>query len=154
MKGQFSETAVGQMVSQVFSFGPKQAVKVGDTWTRTDKMATGVGDAAVKQTFKLTGVEGGVAKIGVTADMTFKADDAGFPGLPDGVKITKFDMKADKIAGTVLFDTKAGRLKEGKQDMNLNGALTMSAAGMDIDVTMKIKGVQTTTVTDKNPVVD
>jgi hypothetical protein len=154
MKGQFSEAAVGQMVSQVFSFAPKKAVKVGDTWTRTDKMPTGVGDAAVKQTFKLAGVENGVAKIGVTADMTFKAADAGFPGLPPGVKVSKFDMKADKIAGTVLFDAKAGRLKETKQDMNLNGAITMSANGMDIEMTMKIKGVQTTTVTDKNPVVD
>lgn len=155
MKAQFSETAVGQMVSQVFSFAPTKAVKVGETWNRTDKVPTGgFGDASVKQKFKLDSVTGGVAKLGLEGDMTFKAGDGAIPGLPEGVKVTKFDLKADKITGTVLFDTKAGRLKETKQNMSFNGTIAMSANGMDIEMKMKIKGTQTATVTDKNPTKD
>lgn len=155
MKAQFSETAVGQMVSQVFSFAPAKPVKVGDTWNRTDKIPTGgFGDASVKQKFKLDSVTGGVAKLGLEGDMSFKAGDAAFPGLPPGVKVSKFDIKADKITGTVLFDTKTGRLKEAKQNMSFNGTIAMSANGMDLEMKMKIKAVQTATVTDKNPTKD
>ncbi|MBM3981671.1 MAG: hypothetical protein FJ304_15620 [Planctomycetes bacterium] len=155
MKTQFSETAVGQMVSQVFSFAPAKAVKVGDTWNRTDKVPTGgFGDASVKQKYKLDSVTGGVAKLGLEGDMSFKAGDGAIPGLPEGVKVTKFDLKADKITGTVLFDTKAGRLKETKQNMSFSGTIAMSANGMDLEMKMKIKGTQTATVTDKNPTKD
>jgi hypothetical protein len=155
MKTQFSETAVGQMVSQVFSFAPAKAVKVGDTWNRTDKVPTGgFGDASVKQKYKLDSVTDGVAKLGLEGDMSFKAGDGAIPGLPEGVKVTKFDLKADKITGTVLFDTKAGRLKETKQNMSFSGTIAMSANGMDLEMKMKIKGTQTATVTDKNPTKD
>ncbi len=155
MKAQFSETAVGQMVSQVFSFAPPKPVKVGDTWNRSDKVPTGgFGDATVKQKFKLDSVTDGVAKLGLEGDMAFKPGDGAFPGLPPGVKVTKFDLKADKITGTVLFDTKTGRLKETKQNMSFNGTIAMSANGMDLEMKMKIKAVQTATVTDKNPTKD
>lgn len=153
MKGQFSEATVGQMFSQVFAFAPDKAVKVGDTWTRTDKMPAGGFEATVKQKYKLDSVTNGVAKIGLTGDLAFKAGD-GFPGLPQGVTVDKFDMKAEKFTGSVLFDTKAGRLTENKSDMTLNGGMTLAAGGQKIEMTMKIKAKQTATVTDKNPIKD
>jgi len=153
LQAQLSEGAVSQMISQVFSFGPDKPVKVGDTWNRDEKVPAGGFEATVKQKFKLDSVTGGVAKIGLTGDMVFKAG-GGIPGLPPGVKVDKFDMKADKFAGTLLFDTKTGRLTENKQDMNMNGAITLSANGQTIDMTMKIKVQQNTVVTDKNPIKD
>lgn len=155
MKGQFSDATLGSMVSQVFSFAPKKAVKVGETWTRTDKMnAAGVGEAEVKQKYKLESVANGVAKLAVEADLKFKQGDGGLPGLPEGIKVSKFDLKADKFTGSAAFDTKLGRLTESKQNMSINGAITMSANGMDIELKMKIKGTTTATVTDKNPITD
>lgn len=153
MKQQFSEATVGQMVSQVFAIGPGKPVKVGESWTRTNKMPAGGFEAAVKEKYTLSGVTDGVAKIGVAMDMTFKAGDT-FPGLPDGVTVEKFDMKADKFTGTLLFDTKAGRLTENKTAGDIDGAMTISAGGNKVDMTMKIKMKQATTVTDKNPVKD
>jgi hypothetical protein len=154
LKGQFSETSVSQMVSQVFSFVPKNAVKVGDTWTSTTKIpAGGLGDATVKQKFKLDSLDNGSAKITIDGDLTFKEGDGTLPGLPEGVKISKFNMKADKYKGTILFDTKLGRMKESKLNMDLAGSITLSA-GVDIEVKMKIKSLQTTTVTEKNPTKD
>jgi hypothetical protein len=153
MKQQFSEASVGQMFSQVFAFAPDKAVKVGETWTRSEKMPAAGLEASVKQKFKLDSVKDGVAKIGLTGDLSFKAGNA-FPGLPEGIAVDKFDMKAEKFAGTLLFDTKAGRLTENKTDMDLDGSMTLAAMGQKIEMTMKIKAKQTATVTDKNPVKD
>ncbi len=153
MKQQFSEGAVKQMFSQVFTFAPDKPVKVGESWTRTDKLPAAGLEAVVKQKYKLESVSDGVAKIALTGDMSFKAGDA-FPGLPEGVQVSKFDMKADKFAGTLLFDTKAGRLTENKIDKDMKGEMTIGIAGQMIDMSMKIKARQTTTIGDKNPVVD
>jgi hypothetical protein len=153
MKQQFSEASIGQMFSQVFAFAPDKAVKVGETWTRSEKMPAAGLEASVKQKFKLDSVKDGVAKIGLTGDLSFKAGNA-FPGLPDGVAVDKFDMKAEKFEGILLFDTKAGRLTENKTDMDLDGSMTLSAGGNKVEMTMKIKAKQTATVTDKNPVKD
>ena len=155
MKGMFSEATVGQMFTQVFVFGPDKPVKPGDTWSRTDKVPTGgFGDGTVKQKFTLKSVSGGVAAIDLTGDVSFKAGDGAIPGLPPGVKVTKFDMKADKFTGTLNFDTAAGRLKDAKQTMNIGGTIGISANGQDLEMKMKMKITQNTTVTDKNPVKD
>jgi hypothetical protein len=156
MGAQLSEGAVGQMVSQVFTSVPKGGAKVGESWTRTTKVPTGgFGDAAVKEKYTLESASDGVAKIAVKGDMTFKlGDKGGFPGLPPGVKISRFDMKADRYTGTQLFDLKTGRLREGTQDMAMKGTMAMSANGMDIELSMKIKAKTTTTISEKNPIVD
>lgn len=83
MKQQFSEQAVGQMFSQVFSFSPSKPVKIGDTWSRSDKLSVGGLDTVVKQKYKLEGVTGGIAKMGWTGDVTFKAG-AAFAWAPGG----------------------------------------------------------------------
>ncbi|HEX4611440.1 MAG TPA: DUF6263 family protein [Urbifossiella sp.] len=155
MQTQLSEGAVGQMVSQAFTSVPPGPVSAGDTWSRTTKVpAAGIGDATVKEKYTFDGVSNGLAKILVVGDMSFKAGKGGLPGLPPGVKISKFDMKADKYTGTQTFDMKAGRLKEGKLDMSMKGSMSMSANGQDIEMTMRIKAKQSTTITDKNPAVD
>jgi hypothetical protein len=155
METQFSEATVGQMVSQAFTSVPKGPVKAGDTWSRTTKApAAGFGDATVKEKYTLESVSNGTAKIALEGEMKFKAARGSLPGLPPGVKISKFEMKADHYSGTQLFDLKASRLKEGKMDMVMRGSFAMSANGMDIDMKMRIKAKQTTTITDKNPAVE
>jgi hypothetical protein len=153
MKQQFSEEAVKQMFSQVFAFAPDKPVKVGESWTRTDKMPTAGVEATVKQKYKLESVSNGVAKIAVSGDLSFKAGK-GFAGLPEGVEVSKFDMKADKYTGTLLFDTKAGRLTENKLDMDMRGDMTIGVGGQSVEMSMKIKARQNTTVSDKNPAKD
>jgi hypothetical protein len=153
MKQQFSEEQMSRMFTEVFAFGPSKPVKVGDTWSRTDKMSVSGMEAVVKTKYKLDGVTNGIAKLALTGDMTFKAG-AGLPGLPEGVKVDNFDMKAEKFVGTMQFDTKAGRLTESKQDVDMNGSMTIAAAGQKIDMTMKIKMKQTVTIDDKNPLKD
>jgi hypothetical protein len=151
MKQQFSEATIRQMFSQVFSFGNNKPVKVGDTWPRTEKMAVGGLDAAVKMKYKLDSVSDGIAKLGWTGDLTFKAG-AALPGLPEGVKVDNFEMKVDKFGGTTKFDTKIGRMAESTQDATMNGSMTLELGGQKIDLTMKIKMKQNMNVVDKNPI--
>jgi hypothetical protein len=153
MKQQFSEDSLKQMFSQVFAIAPDKPIKVGETWSQDLKMPTAGLDAVVKQKFKLESVSNGVAKIALSGDMSFKAGK-GLPGLPEGIEVKKFDMKADKYSGTLLFDTRAGRLSENKSDMDIKGDISMGLGGQMIDMTMNIKARQTTTISDKNPVVD
>jgi hypothetical protein len=153
MQQQFSEATMSQMFSQVFSFGNNKPVKLGDTWSRTEKMTVGGLDTVVKMKYKLDSINSGIAKMGWTGDLTFKAG-AGLPGLPPGVKIDNFEMKADKFGGVTKFDTKIGRLTESTQDADLNGSMTLAAGGQKIDMTMKIKVKQTLNIDDKNPIKD
>jgi len=150
---QFSEGVVGQMVSQVFASTPPGAVKVGDTWSRTTKVpAAGLGDAVVKEKFTLESVSNQVAKIGVTGEMSFKQGKGGVPGLPPGFKVSKFAMKADQYKGNQTFDLTAGRLRDSAVDMGMKGSMEISANGMDLAMTIRVKVKQSVKVTDKNPV--
>jgi hypothetical protein len=153
MKQQFSETTMSQMFSEVFSVGTSKSVKVGETWTRGEKMEVAGLDASVKVKYKLDSVTSGVANIGMTGDVTFKAGGA-LPGLPEGVKIDSLDMKADKYVGKLKFDTQAGKLKENNQDSDMAGSMSMSAMGQKISVTMKINMKAKVTIEDKNPIKD
>lgn len=153
MKQQLSEATMSQMFSQVFSFAPSKPVKVGETWSRSEKMTVSGMDAVVKMKYKLDSVSSDIAKLGLTGDMTFKAG-AALPGLPEGVKVDKFDLKAEKFTGTMKFDTKAGRLSESITNADMNGTMSLAFAGNKIDVTMKIKLKAEVTLDDKNPIKD
>jgi hypothetical protein len=153
MKQSFSEDSMRQMFGMVFSFGTNKPVKIGDKWDRNEKMSISGMEATVKQKFKLDSVDSGIAKLSFTGDMEFKAGGA-LPGLPEGVKVDKFDMKAEKFGGGMKFDTKLGRLTESTQDMVLDGSMSVGIAGQMLDVGMKIKGKTVVTIVDKNPVKD
>ena len=153
MKQQFSEQNVKQMFTDVFSFAPNKPVKVGDTWPRTEAMSFGGLDASVKMKYKLESLTDSVAKMGYTGDMTFKVGDT-LPGLPDGFKVDKLDMKTEKFAGTLKFDTKTGRVTEGTQDADMKGSMTIAFAGQKIDMTMTIKVKSKVTLAEKNPIKD
>ena len=153
MRQQFSEAALKQMYAQVFSFGNSKPVKVGDSWPRTDKMAVGGFDVEAKLKYKLDSVNSGIAKIILSGDMSMKAGDT-LPGIPEGIKVEKFDMKVEKFGGTMKFDTKTGRLTENVQDADMNVEMTMSLAGQKHDATMKIKTKTKVTIDEKNPIKD
>jgi hypothetical protein len=128
-------------------------VKTGDTWQREDKMSVSGLDATTKMKYKLDSVSNGVANLSWKGDMGFKGGK-GFPGLPEGLTIDKFDMKADKFEGKIKFDTKLGRLVDSKQDADVKGAIGFSLMGQKLDMKMDIKMKQTVTIEDKNPIKD
>jgi len=150
--GLFGEAPVREMVAMPFSLLPEKPVKVGDTWTRDEKMELQGLDVKGKDTFKLDSAAGGTAKVSMKSDLSIKAGAAGASGLP--FKVKKLDMKAEKATGGYTFDMTAGRLKDSTQDVVINGSMTVDAGGQALTITMKIKMKQTVAISDKNPVTD
>jgi hypothetical protein len=153
MQMMVSDSAARMMFTQVFIPLPTKPIKVGDSWTLTDKVPlSGLGDLTSKTKLTLDTVETGVAKIKIGGEVSFKPGKGEVKGLP--IKITKADLKSEKFTGTHTFDTKAGRLKESKQEMTVKGTFTISAGGQEIEAGIVQKSTTTLTVTDKNPVTD
>ncbi|MBL8867288.1 MAG: hypothetical protein JNK93_17155 [Planctomycetia bacterium] len=143
-------------IEDVFRCGPDRAVKVGDSWKRDESIPLGpLGELSMKQEYKLAkskdAIEeityGGEAKYGPPKDAA-----AGGGGLP--FTVAKADLKTDKFSGTLLFDSKAGRTKENKVEMNLSGTMSVKVGELEVDMDLKQKLVTKTTLTEKSPVDD
>ncbi|VTR99117.1 Uncharacterized protein OS=Niabella soli DSM 19437 GN=NIASO_09635 PE=4 SV=1 [Gemmata massiliana] len=146
------ENAVRVMFSQVLVPAPSDKVNTGHKWSRTDKVPLpGLGDLTNKTQFTLDSVKNDVATIKTTADVTFKAAGGG-GALP--FKITKADLKSDEVKGTILFDTKGGRLKSSDATMKLKGSMTIEVQNMEIEAELEQKMVTKTEILEKNPVKD
>ena len=144
-----SEDTVKVSVEDLFSPGPGKPVKPGDKWTRDTKLPLGpLGNFALAARYTLDSLDGPTAKVSYDADAVFTPGKGG-GGLP--FEITKGELKADKYTGTLTFDTAAGRLRGTTQEVSLGGALTVSAGGMEIELTFKQQVKATGTVTDKMP---
>lgn len=145
-----SDASVKAMFGQVFIPLPSQAVKVGDTWNRTENIPlSGLGNLTSKTKLTLDSHENNLAKIKLSAEVTFKPGKGDIKGLP--IKITKADLKSDKFSGYHTFDTKLGRLKDSRQEMTIKGSFTISAGGQEIEAGIGQKSVTTVEVSDKNP---
>lgn len=150
MKMMVSESTTKAMFGQVFIPLPSKSVKIGDTWNRTENIPlSGLGDLTSKTKLTLDSHENNLAKIKLSAEISFKPGKGDIKGLP--IKITKADLKSDKFSGYHTFDTKLGRLKDSKQEMTIKGTFTISAGGQEIEAGIGQKSVSTVTVTDKNP---
>ena len=149
VKAAASEDSLKVTIEDLFSPGPDKPVKPGDKWTRETKLGLGpLGNFTVNARYTLDGLDGAVATVVYDADASFTPGKGG-DGLP--FQITKGELKADKYEGTMRFDTAAGRLKETTQTVKLAGTLTVSAAGMEIELTFNQAIKATGTVTDKDP---
>lgn len=147
------EAAVKQGLNDTFALVPGGVAKVGGTWKRKDSLPlAGIGDVAVASTYKLDKVDGDVAAVSWTATGTFKAGDGTLPGLP--VKLSKADLKIEKLTGAYTFDLTNGRLKAAKTNMEMAGTMTFSANGKDVSMEVKQKMTQTATLSEKNPTKD
>ncbi len=144
-----NEDTLKVAVEELFNPGPGKPVAAGDKWTRETKLPLGpLGSFLLNARYTLDSLDGATAKVSYDGDGTFTPGKGG-AGLP--AEIVKGDLKADKYTGTLTFDTAAGRLRASTQEVNLGGALTLSANGMEIELTLKQQQKGTSTVTDKMP---
>ena len=129
-----TEDALKMGLQDLFGFVPDGPVKAGDTWKKEYKAPLGpLGEFAVTGAFKYAGPADGLEKVTYTAEARFSPPQAGADGgLP--FTITKGELKADKFEGTLLFDPKAGRLKEGRSEAKFGGKMTVSVNGMELEM--------------------
>ena len=152
-KGLLPEAVVKQGLNDTFALVPGGVTKVGGTWKRKDSIPlAGLGEVGVASTYKLDAVTNDVAAVSWTAIGTFKAGDGNLPGLP--VKLSKADLKIEKLSGSYSFDLPKGRLTQSKTTMEMSGTMTFSANGKDVSMDVKQKMTQTATISEKNPTKD
>jgi hypothetical protein len=151
VKGLFPESVIKQAMNDTFALVPGGVAKVGGTWKRKDTVPlAGLGEVSVAATYKLDSVKDGVAAVSWTGDGTYKPGDGTLPGLP--LKLSKADLKIEKLAGSYSFDVTAGRLKATKTGMEMSGSLTFAANGKEVTLDVKQKLTQSATLSDKSPV--
>jgi hypothetical protein len=149
-KATMTEDNLKMGVQELFGFVPQEPVKPGDTWKREYKMSLGpIGEFAMTGHFKYAGSADGLEKVTYTADAKFSppgADaDAGLP-----FAFTKGELKAEKFEGTLLFDPKAGRPKEGRSEARFGGKLTVSVNQMEVEMDFRQALTTVTTVSASN----
>jgi hypothetical protein len=149
-KATMNQDTLKMGVQDLFGFVPDEPVKPGDTWKRKYDMSLGpIGRFGMNATYKYAGPAEGAEKVTFTADAKFSPpDDGADGGLP--FTITKGDLKAEKFEGTLLFDAKAGRLKESKTETKMGGKLTASINGMEVEIEFKQNLKVTATVSTNN----
>jgi hypothetical protein len=150
VKGLFPESVVKQGVNDTFALVPGGVAKVGGTWKRKDSVPlAGLGEVSTASTFKLDAVNGDVAAVSWTATGTFKVGNGELPGLP--VKLSKADLKIEKLTGSYSFDLTTGRLKGSKTTMEMAGSMTFAGNGKEVEMDIKQKLTQSATLSEKNP---
>jgi hypothetical protein len=143
------EAVIKQMFTDTFALVPGGVAKVGGTWKRTDAIPMpGLGEVTTASTFKLDSVKDDAASVSWTATGKFKLGDGTIPGA----KISKADLKIEKLSGGYTFDVQAGRVKSSKTAMEMSGSMTFEANGQEVSVDMKQKLTQSATISDRNPI--
>jgi len=141
VRDQFNTTKMKEAMKQRMEQLPKDAIKPGDTWQRTEKNNFGAGQIMtfeVKYTY-----EGTVEKDGRTLDkITAKAQTVKFalepnPALPLTLKSS--DLKIEESDQTILFDRKLGQAVENKEVVRIAGDILFEAQGMQLPSKLDLK---------------
>jgi hypothetical protein len=149
----FPETGVRAHFHQAFIPLAGDKTPKGEKWSSANTTELwGLGKLTTETQYRLEGTENNIATIRSTAETEMKPGDE-TDKLP--FKITKTKLKSDTFNGTILFDTKTGRLKSSTTVLLLNGTMTMldtkqKPFEMKLDVFLMTKVV----LSDKNPVRD
>lgn len=134
MEAQFGTSAIKQSMSQMTGFFPDEPVKVGDTWTKSNKIESGM-SMVIETIYTLKERKNGIAYIDFTAKVTSDPDAKGIEMM--GMQM-KYDL-AGTQSGTIQVDEKTGWTKETKGKQEMKGKMNMSggptgemSADMDI----------------------
>ena len=147
--GMLPEAVFKAGVEDLFGFLPADKVRAGDGWKRDTKLPMGpVGDFKVTAKYTYAGPADGAEKLAVTADMEYAppAEDEGLPFRVKGGSLT-----AEKYEGTILFDPKAGRVKESAVRVAVSGKLTLGIGGNQVEMELKQKITTKAVLSDTPP---
>jgi hypothetical protein len=147
--GMFSEDGLKQMILQLGLKVPKDTVAPGDTWSqRSDVPMQAIGTQRIDRTFRYQGPDPKAGKNLERIDLTTQVELRPDPKL-EGIKNVRTTAQEGK--GTYLFDNSAGRVADSSVTEKLVMVGTVSAGGINIDVT---NGNETTTTMKLVPAAD
>jgi len=148
LKDILNDDAFKQMVDPTFSALPTADELKKKEWTREAVLNMGpIGKYKTTYTYKYDGKDASKKdqdKISVKAKLEYTKPDAkAGANLPFKIEDAKLESK--KSSGTILFDTKAGRISSSTMDLEIAGNLKIAIGGMSTPVDL----TQTQTVTVK-----
>jgi hypothetical protein len=148
----FTPDSLKQIADETFAMVPPKPVAKGDTWTLEHKVPLGaMGAFNTKSVYTLEGQSDGIDKIKV--ETTYGKHEP--PGVTAGAlpfKFKKFDLKASKSTGTILFNTKTGRVESTSQEAKVEGRVIADANGKELDIDLVQDRKETSKTSDENPV--
>ena len=136
-----SEDALKQMADPSFAAIPGKDVAKDETWKQTSKLNLGpIGTYDTTYEYKYLGKDDKnkeLDKIGVTTTLKYAppAGDTVGAGLPFKIKDAKLEGK--NATGTILFNSKEGRLDSSEMNLTLDGALDIEIGGQTTKVDLK-----------------
>jgi len=143
------ESTVRQIVTVMFVPTPAKAVKVGDSWERTDRIKLGaLGEMTTDSKLTLKEVKDGEATVEVGGAATLKLGEGG-GGLP--FKVVKSDLKIEVYKGRYAFDLRAGRARESTTELLTKGTYTIDSGGEETDIAVRQNQTTVIKISDKNP---
>ncbi len=119
---QFGQSAVKENMSRMFAFYPDTPVGVGDSWSSTAKLATGI-PMVVDNQCRVTGIKDGKVSLDVKSKIEPNKDER-------ITQIMGMDMYYDihgTQEGTIVLDSLSGWLVEGQLVQNFDGSVKVTS---------------------------
>jgi hypothetical protein len=148
-KGLISEKLMQSWASLNFDFLPGKAVNQDDNWRKNlDIPVPALGAITINSVFTLGDKRG--QRHTITFKDTFDLK-AGGTEIQPGVKLVDFKATKNQSKGKLTFDAGKGHLIMMERSLPLNGTLTFSANGMEIDADLTSTETRTTQWHDNKP---
>lgn len=139
--------AVG--IAEFFRTAPDKPVRVKDTWKRDFKypLGGGLGSLKMDAEYKFAKSADGGDTVTWSAKTKYEVGEGG-GDLP--FTFTGGELTAEEFTGEYVFDSKLGRLKSNSSRAKINGTLTLSVQGKEIEMKLKQNIKTTCTFSDKS----
>lgn len=126
---QFSDTAIHNMLQQLFNVYPNKPVKIGDTWTSKSESAISFLNAASDNTYKLVSVSNGIAHIEINSNLV--------SGAADNPEIKGLNMRGTQT-GTLDIEISTGLIVDYKLTRHMDGDMDMMGMSAPTTITSDV----------------
>jgi hypothetical protein len=155
LKQILSEDALKQMADPSFAAIPNKEVKKGETWKRESKLNLGpIGSYENLYEYTYEGKDEknkDLDKISVKTTLKYVPPGEGAgAGLP--FRIKSADLKSKDATGTILFNSKLGRVESSEMSLTLEGKLSIEIGGQTTEVELNQKQKTTVKTSAENPI--
>jgi hypothetical protein len=148
-KNLVSEKLMRSWASLNFDFLPDKAVNQGDTWKKNlDIPVPALGSITIASEYMLGDKR--AQRHTITFKDTFNLK-AGGGEIQPGVKLVNFKATKNESKGKLTFDAAKGQLVVMERSLPLNGTMTFSANGMEIEAELTSTETRTTHWHDDKP---
>jgi hypothetical protein len=136
LERELSEADAKRDAQQEIDALPREAVAVGDAWTRTEVMSLGGGQALTFE--RHYEYAGEVEENGRKYDKITLRDEKAEYKAPPELPVKSSDLKVDASEGVLLFDRERGRVAIREMSTKISGPMVLNIMGMEVPSTLEL----------------